>query len=125
MNTIAPVAPSAPDDITYQCINDVPNAVELTATDDCYGDITATGVDTTNDTDPCNVIITRTWTFTDGCSNSSSISQTITVSDTTVPNLISNLDTDLNVSCSNIPDIPKLEFVDNCSTNVTVVYSRN
>ena len=122
-DTIAPVAPSAPDDITYQCINDVPNAVELTATDDCYGDITATGVDTTNDTDPCNVIITRTWTFTDGCSNSSSISQTITVSDTTVPNLISNLDTDLNVSCSNIPDIPKLEFVDNCSTNVTVVYS--
>ena len=122
-DTIAPVAPNTPDDITYQCINDVPNAVELTATDDCYGDITATGVDTINDTDPCNVIITRTWTFTDGCSNSSSISQTITVSDTTAPKLITELDTDLNLSCTNIPDVPNLEFEDNCSTNVTVVYS--
>ena len=122
-DTTAPVAPSAPADIAYECITDVPAAGDLTATDNCAGDITVTGVDTTDNTDPCNVIITRTWTFTDSCSNSSSVSQTITVADTTAPELITNFDTDLTVSCSDIPAVPALEFVDNCSTNVNVEFN--
>src|SRR5690606_9931988 len=77
--------PAAPADITYECIDDVPAAGDLTATDNCADDITVTGVDSIDNSDPCNVIITRTWTFTDDCNNASSVSQTITVTDTTDP----------------------------------------
>ncbi|MCX7549233.1 hypothetical protein, partial [Xanthomarina sp. F2636L] len=80
-----PVAPAAPADLTVECIDDVPAPIDLTATDNCAGDVVATPVDSTDSSDPCNVVVTRTWTFTDSCNNTSSVSQTITVSDTTAP----------------------------------------
>ncbi|PWI28840.1 hypothetical protein DI383_14650, partial [Flavobacteriaceae bacterium LYZ1037] len=43
VDTTAPVAPSAPADIAYECIADVPAAGDLTAADNCAGDITVTG----------------------------------------------------------------------------------
>jgi gliding motility-associated-like protein len=120
IDTVAPVAPSAPADITYECIADVPAAGDLTATDNCAGDITVTGTDSTDSSDPCNVIITRTWTFTDACNNSTSVSQTITVADTTAPIVTNNL-SDLTVNCDAIPDAPTLVF-DDCSNDVTITY---
>ncbi|WP_250437330.1 PKD domain-containing protein, partial [Hanstruepera flava] len=51
-DTTAPVAPSAPADITYECIADVPAPGDLTANDNCAGDITVTGVDNTDSSDP-------------------------------------------------------------------------
>ncbi len=119
----APVAPTAPSDMTYQCINDVPVAGNLTAVDNCAGNITVAGVDSVDNSNPCNIIIKRTWTFTDSCNNSSSVSQTITVKDTTAPVLTSDLDTEMDVSCSDIPDKPNLTFEDNCDSNVNVDYS--
>ncbi|WP_456243167.1 HYR-like domain-containing protein, partial [Xanthomarina spongicola] len=83
----SPITPTAPANIAYECIGDVPTNVELTANDNCSGNITVVGVDSTDDTNPCNVIITRTWTFTDACNNSSSVSQTITVTDTIDPTI--------------------------------------
>ncbi|MFH6769413.1 gliding motility-associated C-terminal domain-containing protein, partial [Gaetbulibacter aquiaggeris] len=121
-DTKAPVAPNAPANITFECIDDVPVAGNLTAVDNCAGNITVGGVDTLDNSNPCNVIITRTWTFTDDCGNTSSVVQTITVIDTTAPELTSDLDTDLTVSCSNVPEIPSLKFTDNCSSNVDVVF---
>ena len=122
-DTQAPVAPDAPGNITYECIDDVPVAGNLTAVDNCAGNITVAGIDTIDETNPCNVIITRTWTFTDSCNNSSSVSQTITVKDTTAPVLTSDLDTEMDVSCADIPDKPNLTFEDNCDSNVNVDYS--
>src|SRR5690606_40366576 len=84
-DTTAPVVPQAPADMSYECLADVPAPGDFTASDNCAGDITVTGTDSTDNSDPCNVIITRTWTFTDSCDNSSSVSQIITVSDTTAP----------------------------------------
>ncbi|HSK12269.1 MAG TPA: T9SS type A sorting domain-containing protein, partial [Phnomibacter sp.] len=84
---LAPVLPTAPDAAFYQCIDDVPAPGQLTALDNCSGEITVTGVDNVNNSNPCNIIITRTWTFTDACSNSSSVSQTITVKDDTGPSI--------------------------------------
>ncbi|WP_417213598.1 gliding motility-associated C-terminal domain-containing protein, partial [Bizionia sp.] len=74
---------------------------------------------TTDDSDPCNVIVTRTWTFTDNCNNSSSVSQTITVADTTAPVATNDL-SDIFVNCADIPDAPTLVF-DDCSSDVTIV----
>ncbi|MFT4985754.1 MAG: hypothetical protein ACI81Y_001013 [Glaciecola sp.] len=74
--------------MTAQCVEDVMAAGTLTAVDACQGDITTTGVDTDNGGAGCDgdpLIITRTWTFDDGCGNVSSVSKTITVIDTIAP----------------------------------------
>ncbi|MEJ2595251.1 MAG: T9SS type A sorting domain-containing protein, partial [bacterium] len=67
---------------------DVPAQVDLTATDNCDGDITVspTSVVTPGSTNcPNDYVEVRTWTFTDAAGNSSSVSQTITVLDVTPP----------------------------------------
>ncbi|WP_456237536.1 HYR-like domain-containing protein, partial [Hanstruepera marina] len=102
-DTIAPVAPSTPADTSYECIADVPAPGDLTANDNCAGDITVTGSDSTDSSDPCNIIITRTWTFTDACNNSSSVSQTITVADTIAP-VAPSAPADTSYEC--IADVP-------------------
>jgi len=127
-DTTAPVAPSAPANASYECTADVPAPGDLTAVDNCEGNITVTGVDSTNDSDPCNVTITRTWTFTDSCNNSSSVSQTITVKDTTAPVIDNTNTTNIQIECG-ITDTNALQnwldnhagatASDNCSNTVT------
>ncbi|MCX7549216.1 hypothetical protein OS191_00015, partial [Xanthomarina sp. F2636L] len=71
-DTIAPIAPAAPADVTVECLTDIPAPIDLTATDNCAGDVVETPVDSTDSSDPCNIVVTRTWTFTDSCNNTSS-----------------------------------------------------
>ncbi|NND51254.1 MAG: hypothetical protein HKN54_02535, partial [Flavobacteriaceae bacterium] len=85
-DTTAPVPPAAPADLNLQCASDVPPPVDLTATDNCDGDITVSP--TANITPGACIndfVMVRTWTFTDECGNTSSVSQTITVNDDTAP----------------------------------------
>jgi len=81
-DTTAPVAPDAPDDYSVEGIDPatIP-AVTLTAIDNCSGEIEAVSEDTIDAIDSENIIVTRTWTFTDDCGNSTQISQTITVTE--------------------------------------------
>ncbi len=119
-DTTAPEAPQAPADLTVECIDDVPAPGDLTATDNCAGEVTVTGVDSVNSEDACNVIITRTWTFTDACENTSSVSQTITVSDTVAP-VAPQAPADLTVEClDDVPAAGDLTATDNCAGEVTV-----
>ncbi|MBU2951172.1 gliding motility-associated C-terminal domain-containing protein [Tamlana agarivorans] len=123
-DTKAPLTPSTPLDITYECIADVPPVGSLTAIDDCSGNITALGVDNINNTDPLNIIITRTWTFVDDCSNTSSTTQIITVKDTTPPVL--NLPVNVTAQCSD--NLTPIAFgiataIDNCDPNPIVTYN--
>ncbi|NHN26718.1 gliding motility-associated C-terminal domain-containing protein, partial [Flavobacterium jejuense] len=69
-----------------------------------------------------NYTLIRTWTATDACGNIATDSQTITIQDTTAPTLVTPLSSVLNVICSDIPIIPQLEFIDNCSTTVTISF---
>src|SRR5204863_135723 len=80
-DTVAPVAPDAPAAANVQCAGDIPAAVQLTAHDNCSGSITVSPVDgaPVADAQGCGYTITRTWTFTDNCGNSSSASQSIHV----------------------------------------------
>src|SRR5690606_30436669 len=119
-DTTAPVVPQAPADMAYECIADVPAPGDLTANDNCVGDITVTGVDTTDNTDPCNVVITRTWIFMDACNNSSTISQTITVADTTAP-VAPQAPADMAYECiADVPAAGDLTANDNCVGDITV-----
>src|SRR6185369_9201253 len=79
--TAVTTAPGA--DATIEC----PTAPVFSApvfTDACQGVIAPSAVTVTN-TVGCTNIITRTWTASDGCGNSSTAAQVITVIDTTAP----------------------------------------
>ncbi|MFK2820408.1 hypothetical protein U0L90_09790, partial [Flavobacteriaceae sp. LMIT009] len=88
VDTTKPVTPQPPADVELQCADDVPAPIELTAVDNCSGDITVLPTEERRDGD-CenNFTIIRTWKFTDNCGNSSSVSQTIVVNDTTDPTI--------------------------------------
>ncbi|MEZ4838765.1 gliding motility-associated C-terminal domain-containing protein [Flavobacterium sp.] len=110
-----PVAPMAPEAVTVSCIDEVPATISLTATDNCAGEITVNGVDTTTPGNcPNSLVITRTWTFTDACSNSVEISQTITVNDTIAPTFVEELPADVTVECDAVPTAATLTATDNC-----------
>ncbi|WP_286914031.1 hypothetical protein, partial [Flavobacterium sp. UBA4197] len=46
-DTVAPVTPTAPANVTVACSSDVPAMISLTANDNCSGAITVQGQDTT------------------------------------------------------------------------------
>ncbi|PHN00590.1 HYR-like domain-containing protein, partial [Flavilitoribacter nigricans] len=117
----APVAPNPPADVTVSCASDVPAEVELTATDNCDGDITVGPTSVTTEGACANdFTIVRTWTFVDICGNTSSVSQTITVKDETAP-VAPNPPADVTVSCaSDVPAEVELTATDNCDGDITV-----
>ena len=62
-----------------------------------------------------NFTLKRKWTAHDSCGNISNILQEIIVSDTEPPKMVVPFEDEINVSCDQIPPLPTLEFVDNCS----------
>lgn len=118
---IAPVAPAAPADLVLACAADVPPPVDLTATDNCGGNIT---VSPTTQIIPgaCanDFVMVRTWTFSDVCGNTSSVSQTISVLDDVAP-VAPAPPADLILQCTaDIPPPVDLTALDNCEGNITV-----
>ena len=125
-DTTAPVLPSSlPQDTTVSCDN-VPPVSNLTANDNCSGNITVLGVDSITPTSCASqYVIKRTWTFTDACGNPSSHTQTITVQDTTKPVFNGQLPADVTVQCDSVPAPVVLTASDNCDNNVQVIYSES
>jgi hypothetical protein len=98
----APVITSIPGDTTVSCAGSVPTANDgaVVATDNCGGAPVITHSDQTiPGTCANNFVIKRTYTATDACANSSSLTQTITVSDTTPPS-ITSIPSDVTVECA-------------------------
>jgi hypothetical protein len=121
LDDTAPTPPAPPADLNLQCSDDVPPPVDLTAVDNCDGDITV--LPTANIT-PGNCLndftMVRTWTFTDTCGNTSAVSQTITVLDDTAP-VPPAPPADVNVQCAeDVPPPVDLTAVDNCDGDITV-----
>ncbi|MGB5418956.1 gliding motility-associated C-terminal domain-containing protein, partial [Algibacter sp.] len=112
---------SLPTDLTLEC-NDVTAPETLTATDNCGSAVVTFSEIRIDGSCSSDYILERTWTATDNSGLTISYTQTITVSDTTAPVLLTNLNTELTISCSEIPEVPNLEFADNCSTNVNVEF---
>ncbi|MFK2821338.1 hypothetical protein U0L90_14510, partial [Flavobacteriaceae sp. LMIT009] len=89
------------------------------ASDDTSID-TITYIDTIDSSNACTTVVTRTFIVTDGCGNTSSDTQTITIEDNTDPKFISDLPKDITVECNAVPNIPEILAKDNCSdTTVT------
>ena len=113
---------SLPRDTTVEC-DSIPDALTLTATDNC-GDATVSVSDSRIEGNcPSNYEIVRTWIATDECGLTTTHIQTITVQDTTAPTPTSSFEATLDVSCAFIPEAPEVEFTDNCSSNVIIDFN--
>ncbi|HEY6167506.1 MAG TPA: hypothetical protein VI454_05670, partial [Verrucomicrobiae bacterium] len=75
-DTMPPVLVGCPTNESLQCVNP-PAPAAVTATDNCDSNPVVTYSATTNGINP--MIITRTWTARDFCTNSASCTQTITI----------------------------------------------
>ncbi|WP_276924520.1 gliding motility-associated C-terminal domain-containing protein, partial [Imtechella halotolerans] len=128
-DTTAPVftAQELPGNLTVEC-DDVPEAITLTATDNCSGETEVTFTEEITDTsETCgsSYVITRTWTTSDCAGNTTTHVQTITVRDITAPIMLTELDEEITVSCSEIPAVPTVIFNDNCTGSEELVVTFN
>ena len=110
IDTTSPVL-TIPSDYTAECSDDHPMD-DASATDNC-GEVT---IDVVEETLPgaCagDYIITRAFTATDDCGNSTSATQTITIIDTTSPVL--TIPSDYTAECSADHPMDDASATDNC-----------
>jgi gliding motility-associated-like protein len=122
-DTQVPVFAAPPADLTVECTGDVPAMTDLGWTDNCDGAGTVTGADGALTGGACGGTITRTWTFADACGNNATVTQTITVDDTTLP-------TASNPATTTVPGGPApavdqlvvIDEADNCTVNPVVAF---
>lgn len=118
----APELIGVPADMTIGCGDEIVEAV-VVADDDCAQDILVT-LNAETIQNACGYIFERTWTATDGCGNTSTATQAITVEDNEAP-YFTYVPADINLACSTGdpgPDNGDLAIAaDDCS-NVTVTF---
>ncbi|MBK8241906.1 MAG: PKD domain-containing protein [Saprospiraceae bacterium] len=103
-----------PKDITIKCEEDPLPALtgSPSATDNCQSILAFKYSDITNPDDPCNIKITRTWTASDSCGNTSSCNQIIIKKDL-LPPAIQN--------CGRSFTVPGLSVGTDCSAFVNII----
>src|SRR5678816_3849152 len=107
---------------TIDC-NQTPSWTTPTATDLCDANPTLTFNDvTTAGNCPGNYSITRTWTATDACGNTSTATQTINVQDVTPP-VISALPAVSTIDCNQTPSWTTPTATDLCDANPTLTFN--
>ncbi len=123
-DTQNPVLAAPPANITVECVGDVPAMTNLGWTDNCDGSGSIAGTDGALAGGNCGGTITRTWTYTDACGNNATVTQTITVDDTTPPTA-SNPTTVNVVNGNPIPPIDitvVTDEADNCTVAPIVTF---
>jgi hypothetical protein len=124
-DSAAPVL-TCPANVTIECTaSTLPaNTGTGTATDNCSTfSITSTDV-ISNGSCPQGSLITRTWKATDACGNSSTCNQSITIVDTTPPDL--GCPDDVTVQCteSTLPEeTGNATSTDNCDPSPTITHN--
>ncbi|MSR63205.1 MAG: HYR domain-containing protein [Planctomycetes bacterium] len=118
---------SCPGNVSIDCSasTDPSSTGSASATDDCSG-VADIHYSDSNAPGNCagNLVITRTWTATDACGNSSSCAQTITVTDTTGPSISCPGNVSIDCSASTDPSSTgSASATDDCSGVANVSYS--
>ncbi|MFV7234135.1 T9SS type A sorting domain-containing protein, partial [Flavobacterium sp. ZB4R12] len=118
----APVLSALPAPSSIECPA-APVFTTPTATDACDSSITPTFADVrTAGSCPQEYSVTRTWTATDDCGNSSTASQTISVTDNTAP-VLSTLPAPSSVECPAAPVFTTPTATDACDSSVTPTFA--
>ena len=112
-DTTAPVFTMVPEDYTAECDAEHP-MLDAEAMDAC-GSVSLS-LDTDTDYNGCfsSYTITRTWTATDDCGNSSSATQVITIVDTTAPEF-TLVPASYSVECTDEVTYENATAADNCA----------
>ncbi|MCC6600044.1 MAG: T9SS type A sorting domain-containing protein, partial [Crocinitomicaceae bacterium] len=115
----APVFTTNPQDEYYECIPESWEPVAIAANDNC-GEVTV-DTDVNSEMDNCgNGVIVVTYTATDECGNSSSVSYSVYINDETSP-IFSEYPESTQIECgAPIPDAPVITAIDNCNGEVEV-----
>jgi len=112
VDTTAPVVLFSPENIEVEC-DDIPGFGTITAEDNCDTDLEVVTNESIQDL-VCGSVITRSWTVTDDCGNTTTVQQTISVVDTTAP-MMSGVPADVSIECGeDIPEAVIPVIVDNC-----------
>lgn len=117
-DTTAPEFAFVPGDYTAECSEDMP-MVEAVATDNCGPVSIAESILTTPGACAGEYVMTRTFTATDDCGNSTTAVQTIVVQDTTAPELV--IPADYTAECSDEHPLGDALATDNCGDVVVEV----
>ena len=89
---------------SYECLNAVPAPENVTANDDCNGSVNVIFTEVqSNPGNGCSNTITRTWSATDLCGNTSTCSQIISIVDLTKPSLSCPANRILDCGASTLP----------------------
>ena len=120
IDDVAPVL-TIPADETVEC-DSVPGVGDASATDNCDTDVDLTydGEEKENGSCDDSYTLKRTWTATDNCGNITTLTQVITVVDTTDPVL--TIPADETVECDSVPARGVASATDNCDTDVLVEF---
>ncbi len=102
VDTTDPVFTSVPNDITIECIDDIPNVETPTVEDNCTNN-TQIIFNENQEGEGCELMIYRTWTAFDDCGNKAVALQRISVLDNEAPVFVST-PADVTISCED--DIP-------------------
>jgi hypothetical protein len=111
-----PEITGVPEDLVLDCEGEIPPPAVPTVTDNCDDDVVLNFIEFTENTD-CDEVVTRIWSATDDCGNSSSALQTITITDLTPPQIL-GVPADIEVTCNAIPDPATVSTFDECSPDV-------
>ena len=126
-DTDTPVITCAAD-LTIDCSSNIDPSVTgiSTATDNCDTNLTMLYDDETTAPNSCVTEIKRTWTAIDDCGNEANCVQTITIEDTTPPqiycpgNSVLTCDGDISPTVTGMAD-----GTDNCDDNVDITFVDN
>lgn len=121
-DTIPPVIEELPEETTIDCL-EAPEFAQAIVSDSCSSPILTFEDVTTNGACLGSYTVTRTWTAIDACGNTSTANQIINIEDATPPSLDGNLEPEITVVCDITPELPVLEFIDNCSNNIDVAFN--
>ncbi|MEZ4950505.1 MAG: hypothetical protein R2784_14130 [Saprospiraceae bacterium] len=121
-DTEAPIFSNVPADVTIECDEGLPTD-EPSVSDNCDIDLPLSLNDVeTPGACPQERVITRTWTVTDDCGNSNSVSQVITIQDSEAP-VLANLPADVTIECDDPLPTDAPIATDNCDADVTITVS--
>lgn len=115
----APVLSEIPADVTVPC-DAIPAPATVTATDNCAGHIAVHYAQTADGA--CATTLTRTWTATDACGNSTQGVQVITLLPDVVAPVLIGAPEDTTAPCDAIPAPPTVTATDNYLGSVPVAF---
>jgi hypothetical protein len=124
MDTVPPTI-VCPPNLTIACNANIdPSTTGIaTSTDNCISNLTIRYTDAYS-AQGCNQNLIRTWTASDGCGNSSSCTQTITLTDDIAPNVMCPPDITLSCGANTSPAFTGEPTIsDFCQSNLIVTFT--